>query len=41
MPIPTVIEMIIGVGAEHQNSSKLNQNSNRCKRSHHQPLCGQ
>ena len=26
MPIPTVIEMIIGVGAEHQNSSKLFQN---------------
>lgn len=41
MPIPTVIEMIIGVGAEHQNFSKLNQNSNRCKHSRRQLLCGQ
>lgn len=26
MPIPTVIEMIIGVGTEYQNFSKLFQN---------------
>ena len=35
MPIPTVIEMIIGVGAE------VNQMPNRCKHSLRQLLCGQ